>query len=132
MITRPVALTGLGGALLAAIGVVGVAAGSPPHLGLDRIDPWLIAFGVGLAVLFGALAFGFHDVASRRTEDAENRWERALGMWGAAAAAAAVLFALLGLAAGFDPASASGALAIVALFECLLIVAALVALVLGS
>ena len=132
MITRAVALTGLGGGLLAALGAAAVAAGSEPHLDLDRIDPWLVVFAVGLAVLFGAVAFGLHDRASLRTEDPEKRWERALSLWGVVAAAAGLAFALIGASAGFDPATAAGAIAIAGLFESVLIVVALVVLVLGS
>ena len=132
MITRPVVLTATGGGLLAAIGAAAVAAGSEPHLGFDRIDPWLVAFAVGLAIVLGALAFGFHDRASARTPDPEKRWERALTGWGVLTAAAAVAFALLGATAGFDPATAAGAIALVGLFECALIIVGLVALVLGT
>ncbi len=132
MITRPVLLTGLGGALLAAIGAAGTAASSGTRLSFDGIDPWLIVFAVGLAVLFAAAAFGFHDRASARTVDPENRWERALSWWGLSIAAVATGFALVGATAGFDPATAAGALALVALFECVLIIVALVALVLGT
>lgn len=132
MITRPVALTALGAAAVTAAGAAGVAAGGGQRLGFDRIDPWLIVFAVGLAALFGAAAFGFHDIASQRTEDPEKRWERALGMWGVLTAAATVFFALLGAAAGFDPATAAGAIAIAGLFECVLILGALIALVLGT
>ncbi|MFN8113862.1 MAG: hypothetical protein U0R51_11780 [Solirubrobacterales bacterium] len=132
MITRPVALTGLGAAAVTAIGVAGVAAGSGKRIGFDAVDPWLVVFAIGLAVLFGAAAFAFHDIASKRTEDPENRWERALSMWGLLTAAAAALFAILGASAGFDPSTAAGAIAIAGLFECVLILAALIALVLGS
>ena len=48
------------------------------------------------------------------------------------AAGAGVAFALIGASAGFDPATAAGALAIAGLFESVLIVGALVVLVLGS
>jgi 4-hydroxybenzoate polyprenyltransferase len=132
VITRPVALTALGAAALTALGAAGVATGSGRRLGFDTVDPWLVVFALGLAVLFAAAAFGFHDVASRRTDDQENRWERALGMWGALTAAAAAGFVLLGLASGFDAATAAGAIAITGLFECALILGALIALVLGT
>ena len=53
-------------------------------------------------------------------------------MWGVLTAAAAAAFAVLGLASGFDTATAGGAIAITGLFECALIVGALIALVLGT
>jgi len=132
VITRPVFGAGLCGAALTLAGLVGIVGGSGPHLDLGRIDPWLIVFAVGLGVAYGALAFGLHDIASRRTDDPEKRWERALTVWGLVAFAAVVLFALLGAGAGFDPASAAGAIAVVGLFESALIVVALGAFVLGS
>lgn len=132
MITRPVALTALGAGAVTVLGAAGVVAGSGRRLGFDTLDPWLVVFAVGLAALFGAAAFGFHDVASQRTDDPEKRWERALGMWGLLTAVATAGFALLGLAAGFDTATAGGAIAITGLFECVLILGALIALVLGT
>jgi hypothetical protein len=132
VITRPVALTALGAAAAIVLGAAGVAAGSGRRLGFDTVDPWLIVFALGLAVGFGAAAFGLHDIASQPTEDPEKRWERALGMWGVLTAAAAAAFALLGVASGFDTATAAGAIALTGLFECVLILGALIALVLGT
>lgn len=132
MITRPVALTALGAAAATVLGAAGVVGGSGRRLGFDTVDPWLIVFALGLAVLFGAAAFGFHDIASQQTGDPEKRWERALGMWGVLTAGATVGFVLLGVASGFDTATAAGAIAITGLFECVLILGALIALVLGT
>jgi hypothetical protein len=132
VITRPVALTALGAGAVTVLGAAGVAAGSGRRLGFDTVDPWLVVFAFGLAALFGAAAFGFHDIASERTDDPEKRWERALGMWAALTAAAAAAFGLIGIAAGFDTATAGGAIAITGLFECALILGALIALVFGT
>jgi phosphate/sulfate permease len=132
LITRPVALTAAAGGIAAIAGIVGVAAGAGTRLGLDRIDPWLVVFVAGLAIFLGAAAFGFHDIASARTEDPERRWERALTMWGALAAVLAAAFLAIGAGSGFDPTTAGGAIAIAGLFESVLILGALIALVLGT
>ncbi|MCB0875154.1 MAG: hypothetical protein KDB46_03065 [Solirubrobacterales bacterium] len=132
MITRPVALAAAAGLAVAAAGVAGVAAADGSRLGADHVDPWLVVFAAGLATLLGAAAFGFHDIASRRTEDPERRWERALVMWGALTAVLAAAFLAVGAGSGFDPATAAGAIAIAGLFECVLVLGALIALVLGT
>jgi hypothetical protein len=71
-------------------------------------------------------------VERERVADPERRWEWALTAWGVVALVATVFFVFLGLASGFDAASAGGALAIVGCFESGLILTGLLVLVLGT
>ncbi len=132
MSQRGLALTALAAGIVAIGAAIGVAVTDGPHLTLDRIDAWLAAYAIGLGVFLGALPFAFHRKATERVADPERRWEWALTAWGAVALAAMVLFLFIGLASSFDAASAAGALAIVGCFECGLILAGLIALVLGT
>lgn len=129
MTTRATALTALGGVLVATFGAVGVALGDERHLGFDRLDPWLIVYAIGLLVALGALPFPLHARYETRTEDRDKRWELALTAWGGIALAGAAGFVLFGVVAGFAAASASGALAIVGVSACGLVLAGLAVLI---
>lgn len=132
MSSRGLALLGLGAGLIALVAAIGVASSDGPRLTLGRVDPWLVAFAVGLAVLLAVVPFAFHLKAAERVADRERRWEWALTAWGIVTLVLALLFVAIGLIAGFDPGGAGGSLAVVGCFECGLILAALVALVLGT
>jgi hypothetical protein len=125
MTSRSAGLVVLGGVLVAALGAAGVALGDEPHLGFDDFDPWLIVFALGLLAALGALPFPLHARYAARTEDRDKRWELALTAWGGIAAVGAVGFVLLGVLAGFAPASASGSLAIVGAGACGLVIGGL-------
>jgi hypothetical protein len=56
----------------------------------------------------------------------------ALSVWGGVALVAGLAFVLLGVVAGFAPASASGALAIVGAGACALVVGTLAVVMLGT
>ncbi len=64
------------------------------------------------------MPFALHARFALRTDDRERRWELALGAWGGIALIGAIGFLLLGIAAGFGSAAASGALAVVGLLIC--------------
>lgn len=132
MDARAAWLTVLAGVLVAALGALGVAASDGARLTLDSLDPWLVVYALGLFAALGALPFGLHARFSRRTEDRERRWELALSAWGGVALVGALGFLLLGLAGGFGSASATGALAVVGLGACLLVVGGLAVLFLST
>jgi len=125
-------LTVLGGVLLAGLGALGVALSDGPRLTFDSLDPWLVVYALGLFTALGAIPFGLHERFSARTEDPERRWELALSAWGGIAALAGVAFLLLGLAAGFGSTDASGALAVVGLVACGLVVGGLAVLLMST
>ena len=129
---RPAWLTFLAGFLLACLGALGVVLGDGARLTLDDLDPWLIVYALGILVALGALPFGLHEHFAARTEDRDRRWELALSSWGGIALLGALGFLLLGLVAGFGSASASGALAVVGLAACGLVVAGLAVLLVST
>lgn len=132
MDARPARLALVAGLLVAALGAVGVTSSEEPHLALDALDPWLAVYAIGVLTALGAAPFIFHFRYGATTEDRDRRWELALSAWGALALAAGIGFALLGVALGFSAASASGALAIVGLSACGLVLSGLAMLVLAS
>lgn len=132
MSERAAVLVVLAGSLTAGLGALGVSQSEPPHLGFDGVDGWLIVFAIGFSVMLGAIPFGLHTRFAGRTTDPERRWELALTAWGGIAATLAAAFLLLGIVAGFDPDSAAGAVALVGVGACLLVMGALVILVLGG
>ncbi len=125
-------LTVLGGLLLAALGGLGVVLSDGARLALDSLDPWLLVYALGLLAALGALPFALHERFAARTEDSERRWELALTAWGGIALAGAIAFLLLGFAGGFGSADPTGALAVVGLVACALVVAGLAVLLLST
>lgn len=123
MSARSARIALLAGALLAALGAVGVATSDEPELSLSSLDPWLVVYALGLLVALGALPFVLHERMAARTDDRDRRWELAVAAWGGIALIASAAFLVLGLALGFDPDTAEGALAIVGLAASGLVVA---------
>lgn len=132
MSARAAWLVVAGGTGVAALGAIGVASSGTPHLSLDSLDPWLVVYAIGVLVALGGAPFVLHSRFAARTEDRDKRWELALTAWGGVALAAGACFAALGLAFGFAAASASGALAIVGLAACGLVLSGLLLLVLSG
>lgn len=132
MNARAARLVVLGGALVAALGALGVATSDEPHLSLDALDPWLVVYALGLLTALGGVPFVLHGRYSAVTEDRDRRWELALSAWGGVALVLAVGLVVLGLVLGFAAASASGAIVIVGLAACGLVVGGLAILVLST
>lgn len=132
MTARASLVVALGGALVAGVGAIGVGASDGVRLGLHDLDPWLVVYAIGLLVALGAAPYGLYDRAGAKTTDRDARWDLALSVWGGFALVAGLIFVALGLIAGFDPASASGALAIVGAGACALVVGVLLVFVLST
>jgi hypothetical protein len=129
---RSAALVALAGGLVAVLGAIGVASGDEPHLSFHRLDPWLVVYAIGVLVTLGSGPYGIYDRLGGRIEDRDARWDMALSVWGGCALVAGLLFAAVGLIAGFDPATAAGALALVGAGACALVVGTLLVVVLGT
>ena len=121
----------LAGLALAAASVVLAAVAGPPYASLSHLSPWLVTFAIGLFAALFALPFEFHDRLEDQLES-DARWERALLLWGVAALALGGVGALCGAVWGFGAESLIGSLALVAVIEAGLIVAALVAWLLAN
>lgn len=120
----------LGGAVVAAAGLLGLLLGDGPYLQLDSLSPWVLLWAVGLFALLMLAPFALH----RRLTDGDpaNRWEMAIVAWGGVALAAGIGFGLLAAIRGFGTATGLGALAVVGLFECALIAASVLMLILTT
>ena len=129
MRARNLLWTGLGGVVVAAIGVIGVTTGSEPHLAFDQLDPWLVVFALGSLLALGAAPYAIFD-RHEGIEDEDERWDRALTVWGGCALVAGLGFVAIGLIGGFAPASASGSIALVGAGACALVFGTLVLFVL--
>lgn len=132
MTARSALQLALAGVIVAALGAIGVSTGEEPHLSLHDLDPWLVLYAIGLLIALGAGPYGLYDRFGARIEDRDARWDMALSVWGGFALVAGLAFAAVGLIAGFAPATASGALAIVGAGACALVVGTLLLFVLGT
>ena len=110
MRARTLLLVGLGGVLVAAVGALGVASGDEPHLSFGELDPWLVVFALGTLVMLGAAPYAIFDRHSG-IEDEDERWDRALAVWGGFSVLTGLAFLALGALGSFAPSSASGAIA---------------------
>lgn len=129
MRARNLLWAGLAGVVVAAIGAIGVAGGAQPHLSFSELDPWLVVFALGTLVALGAAPYAIFDRHSG-IEDEDERWDRALTVWGGCALLAGLGFIVVGLIGGFDPASAAGSIALVGAGACALVFGTLVVFVL--
>jgi hypothetical protein len=121
---RRAALAALAGAATVFVSIPLAAVAGAPYLSAERLNPWLALCAVGLFGLLFAIPFVIHGRLHGELE-ADARWERALLWWGGTAIALLALGGVYGLAAGFDPDSLAGSLAIVAVVEALLVLGTL-------
>jgi hypothetical protein len=112
------------GAAIAAASIPLVAAAGPPYLSFERLSPWLVTYAIGLFGALFATPFALHRRIGGALE-ADSRWERALLGWGVVAAGALVVGLLCGLPSGFSSDSAAGSLALVTVFEAVLVLGTL-------
>ncbi len=129
---RALTLGAWAGATLALIGALAVLVGDGPYLRLSSLSPWLMIFAVGLFGLLLFAPFAIHRLLAASSEDRDRRWELAVVAWGGLALALGGVFAVLALLEGFSTSSGLGALAVVAIFECALVVGAVLTMMLSS
>lgn len=110
MKARTLLLVGLGGVVVAAIGVAGISGGDEPHLSFGSLDPWLVVFAIGTLIALGAAPYAIFDRHSG-IEDEDERWDRALAVWGGFSLLTGLGFVAVGALGSFDPSTASGAIA---------------------
>jgi hypothetical protein len=131
-VASAVKLAAPAGAGIAALGIVGVALGDGPYLSLSELSPWLVLWAVGLFVLLGCAPFALHARIAAGTEDRDRRWELAVVAWGGVALVGVAGFGVISLLEGFEATSALGAIALVGLAECCLVVASVAAVMLTT
>jgi hypothetical protein len=127
-----VRLGALAGAGVAAGGLIAVALSDGPYLSFSELSPWLVVWAIGLFALLGCAPFALHSRVAAGTEDRDRRWELAVVAWGGVALAGAVGFGLIALLEGFEGSGALGAIALVGLAECCLVVASVAAVMLTT
>lgn len=129
MSARSLLLVGLAAAAIAAIGALGVISGEQPHLSFSALDPWLVVFAIGTLVALGAAPYAIFD-RYEGVENEDERWDRALAVWGGCSLLLGLGFIAIGALGSFDPATASGSIALVGAGACALVFGTLAAFVL--
>jgi hypothetical protein len=120
------------GAGLAAVGAIGTLLASGPYLSVsDGIEAWLVVYALGLFGLLLFAPFALHRRIAESEKDRDRRWELAVVAWGGVALAAGLAFGLV-LWLGPGTAEPFGALALMGLLECGLVVAAVLTLILTT
>jgi hypothetical protein len=107
----------LGGALVAAAGLILAAATGAPFLSSAGVNGWIVVFAAGLLVALVALPFGIETRLRRRYEDRDARWDRAVPVWGAIGLLVLVAGALVGAGGSFSGDSLAGAAGLLAVME---------------
>lgn len=122
-VRTPATFLALGaGVAVAAIPLAGAA--GPPYLSLGSLNPWLVAYAIGLFTAMFATPFAIHRGLGGLLE-ADARWERALLWWGAISLVVLVVGALAGAPSGFDSDSLAGSLGLVTVVEAVLVLGTL-------
>ncbi len=120
------------GAVLLVAGAIGTLLASGPYLSLSEgIEAWLVVYALGLLGLLLFAPFALHRRIAASEQDRDRRWELAIVAWGGVALAAALVFGLL-LWVGPGTTEPLGALAMMGLLECGLVVAAVLTLILTT
>lgn len=112
------------GLAVAAVAIPLAAASGAPYLSLSELNPWLVIFAIGLFTALFATPFAIHSRLGGLLED-DARWERAVLLWGALAAAALGIGLLCGLPSGFASDSLVGAIGVVIVAEAVLVLGTL-------
>ena len=101
-------LVGVAGAAIALVSLPLAAAAGAPYLSLADVNPFVVAFLVGVFTLLFAGPFVIERRLAGRVPDRDARWERALLIWGGICAVVLVLALVVGAAADFSGGSLAG------------------------
>lgn len=129
---RALGVAAVGAAGLAALGLLGVLLTDGPYASLDELNPWLVVWAVALLALLGLAPFALHRRIAARTVDHDRRWELAIVAWGGMALGGVLCFGAVAVGEGFGTGTAAGAIALVGLVECALVVGAVALLMLTT
>ena len=116
----------LAGVAVAAAGLFFAAATDGPYLTADEFNWWIVVFAAGLFGALFALPFMFERRLQSHISDRDDRWERALLVWGAVAIGVLGVGLLLGLPDGYSSSQLAGALGLVITIEAALVLATMV------
>ena len=119
-------------AVIAVVGAVGTLLAEGPYLSVSKgIEPWLGVYALGVLGLLLFAPFALHRRIAASTEDRDRRWELAVVAWGGIALTAAVVFALV-LWIGPGPTEPLGAIALISVLACALVVVSVLGLMLTT
>jgi hypothetical protein len=106
-----------GGLLVAGASVVLAAVAGAPYLSASHVNGWIVIYAVGLFAALFAIPFMLERHLRERVQDRDDRWERALLLWGGATLAVLAVGLLLGLSGGFAGDSWAGTVGLIATIE---------------
>jgi hypothetical protein len=119
-------------AVIAVVGGAGTLMAEGPYLSVSKgIEGWLGVYAVGMLGLLLFTPFALHRRIAASTSDRDRRWELAVVAWGGIALAAGVVFATI-LWVGPGPDEPLGALALISLLACGLVVVSVLTLMLTA
>jgi hypothetical protein len=119
-------------ALVAVVGAAGTLLAEGPYLSVSKgIEPWLGVYALGVLGLLLFAPFALHRRIAASTEDRDRRWELAVVAWGGIALVAAVVFVLV-LWIGPGPTEPLGAIALISVLACALVVVSVLGLMLTT
>jgi hypothetical protein len=126
------ALLGLTGLSVALAALVLAAVTGPPYLSGGGVNGWIVLFAAGLFAALLAAPFLVERLLRRALPDRDQRWDRAVPIWGGIALAVLALGVLAGAAGGFAGDSLSGSAGLLATIEAGIVVVALLFVLLSG
>lgn len=117
---------------LAAAGLILASISGPPYLSSDGVNGWLVLFAAGLFAALLAVPFLVERWLRPALPDRDERWDRAVPIWGAIALAVLALGVLAGSAGGFEGDSLAGSAGLLAAIEAGLVAIALAVVLLSG
>jgi hypothetical protein len=129
---RAPALAALAGLGVAIVSLPLAALDGAPYLSVDHVNGWIVVFAIGLFAALFAAPFVIERLMRVSRPGGEERWERALLVWGAVAAVLLAVAILVGLAGSFSSSSLAGTVGLVAAAEAALVLGTLLVLLLSS
>jgi uncharacterized membrane protein len=129
---RVPSLAALWGVGIATAAAALAAVAGPPYLTASHLNGWILVFATALFAALFAMPFLLEHRLRDRIADRDDRWERAMVLWGAASAAVLVVAVLLGAAGSFAGDSWAGSIGLIATIEAGLVLGTLGAWVLSN
>ena len=110
-------LVAFGGLVVAAASLGLAAVAGPPYLSASHVNGWIVVYAAGLFAALFAIPFMLERGLRERVEDRDDRWERALVIWGAATLGVLAIGLLLGFNGSFAGDSWAGTVGLIATIE---------------
>jgi hypothetical protein len=125
-------LVAFGGLVMAAASAGLAAVAGSPYLSASHVNGWIVVYAAALFAALFAIPFMLERRLRERVEDRDDRWERALLIWGAATLGVLAVGLLLGLNGSFAGGSWAGSVGLIATIEAGLVLGCLGAWMLSN